>query len=124
MSESGFGKLGTVDGAVGIENARSEDSHNFVVNRLARLHQLVSDVVGLNQVRAAGHEHFAHDRLAARDAAGEADFQQRALVSAGTSKPKPTTEAQRHREKLWGKALADATKADSVLRCAHRRNEK
>jgi hypothetical protein len=38
-------------------------------------------VVSLHQVRAAGHEHFAHDRLAARDAASKADFQQRALVS-------------------------------------------
>ena len=49
-------------------------SHNLLVDRLTRLHELVSDFIGLDDLRAPGGEHLAHNRLARGDAPGQSDL--------------------------------------------------
>ena len=48
--------------------------HNLLIDRLARLHELVGDFVGLNDLRSQGSKHFADSRLAHGDAPGQSDL--------------------------------------------------
>ena len=41
-------------------------THHLLVDRSPRLHELVRNFVGLNDVRAQGGKHFAHNRLTRR----------------------------------------------------------
>ena len=49
-------------------------THHLVVNRFPRLHELVRDLVGLNDVRTQGGKHLAHHGLTHGDAPGQTDF--------------------------------------------------
>ena len=75
-SEGSLGELGAIDAEVGIENSAAEVANHLVVNGLAGEHQFVGDAIGLHEMRAQGDKHFADNRFARGDAAGEADFQQ------------------------------------------------
>ena len=74
-SKGGFGQPGTVDGSVRVQDFASKAADNFLVNRPAGLHERVRDRIGLNEVRAEFDEHLAHNRFAAGDTAGKAEFQ-------------------------------------------------
>ncbi len=69
-AEGCFGELRAVDGAVGIQDGLAKMADDFIVDRLARLHELVGDVVGLDQARAQSDQHFADHGLTAGDPAG------------------------------------------------------
>jgi hypothetical protein len=62
-----------INGSIGIQNCPAKMTDNFIVNRPARKHQVVSNCVRLDQTRPQLDEHFADRRFAARDAAGESD---------------------------------------------------
>ena len=69
-SESCFRQPGTIDAAVRIENSCAEMAHDFLIDRLTRLHEVVGDGVGLNQVGAQRNKHLAHHGLARSNSAG------------------------------------------------------
>jgi hypothetical protein len=50
--------------------------NHFLVNGLPGLHQLMRDLIRLDQMRAACHKHLAHHGLPAGDPAREPDLQQ------------------------------------------------
>ena len=92
-SECRFSQLGTIYRAIGIEHAFPEVANYFVINSVAGAHQIVRDLIRLDEFRAEGSEHLADRRLARGDAAGETDLQQWA-----SGKSESTTETRRHRE--------------------------
>jgi hypothetical protein len=68
--KSGGGELGAVDGMVGIEDLWAEVSDDFSIDGLAGEHEFVGDMIGLNQMRAQGNEHFPDSGFAGGDGAG------------------------------------------------------
>jgi hypothetical protein len=82
--EGRFGEFRTVDGPIVIQYGFAKMSNHFIVDRLARLHEFVGDVVGLNDTRAQSNKHFADHGFAAGDSPGQADFQQRNLAGMGS----------------------------------------
>ena len=48
--------------------------HNLLIDSLTRLHQLVGDFIGLDDVHPQGGKHFADSRLAHGDAPGQSDL--------------------------------------------------
>src|SRR5205085_5931564 len=46
----------------------------FLVDRLSRLHEFVGDLVGMDEMCAQRHKHFAHYGFAAGNASGQADL--------------------------------------------------
>ena len=67
---AGCGELGSVDGAVGIEDGGAEMIDDFLIDGLAGEHEVVGDVIGLNEVSAEGHEHFSYGGFAGGDGTG------------------------------------------------------
>src|ERR1700752_3080364 len=63
--------------------------YDLVVDRFARLHQRMRNPVGLHEMRAEGDKHLSYDRLAGRDASGQANFQH---------EPPRNHSPQRHRD--------------------------
>ena len=59
----------------------AEAADYFFIHRLARLHERVRDLVGLDDVSAEAGKHLSNDGFAGGDAAGQADFQQLSLFS-------------------------------------------
>jgi hypothetical protein len=68
--------------------------HDFLINGLAGLHELVGDGIGLNEVSAERHKHFTHYGFACSNSSGQSDFQQSSLIS-------KTNSPQRHRKKTF-----------------------
>ena len=58
-AKSCFGQFRAVHGEIRVENFTTKMADNFVVNRLAWLHEVVRDEVCLNKVRAQRNEHLA-----------------------------------------------------------------
>jgi hypothetical protein len=75
-TECSFRQPRTIHRSIGIENAGSEFPDDFLVRRLPGLHQLVRNLIGLDQLRTEGDEHLADDRFPAGNPAGETDLQQ------------------------------------------------
>ena len=73
-SKRGFRQPGTIDASVGIQNLAAEAADDFIIDRLAGLHERVRDGIGLDEMRSEFDEHLADSGFAARDAAGEAEF--------------------------------------------------
>src|ERR1700722_3927624 len=90
LAESGLGQFAAVHSAVVVENLAAEMRDYLVVNVLSGLHELVGDLVRLNEVRAESDQHLSDYGFSGCDPAGEANFQQ-ALPAR-----KPTTETRRH----------------------------
>ena len=59
--ECGFGQLRTVHGLVRIEDAWAEMLDDLLVDGLSGLHQLMRNVVRLNQMGTQFDEHLSHD---------------------------------------------------------------
>jgi hypothetical protein len=62
-----------IDASVGIENFSPKVPHHFVIDRLPRLHEFMSDIVRPDQTGAKFDEHLSDGRFAARNPAGKAD---------------------------------------------------
>src|SRR5437588_7446503 len=108
MAKCYLGELRPIDRAIAIQNTRSEVLDDLLVYGLSRLHQLMGDVIRLNELHPQRGEHLADDRFSARNAACEADFQ--------LAFPRNTAEAkvispQSHRdtEDLGLQSLSSAT---------------
>ena len=84
-AKSGFGQLRPADSAIRIQNARAEVTQHFLVDGLTRLHQFMSNGISLDDMSAQLGEYFGNCRLAARDATGQANFQQRRLLEEFTT---------------------------------------
>src|SRR5580765_2023987 len=69
-AEGGLGELRAIDAAVGVQDGAAEVAYDFFVHWLARLHKFVGNVVGLDEVHTARHEHLANNGFAAGDPAG------------------------------------------------------
>jgi hypothetical protein len=69
-TERGFGQSGAVNGSVGVQDLSAKAADYFFVDGVTRLHERVSDGIGLDHVRAALGEYLADCGLAAGDAAG------------------------------------------------------
>src|SRR6266851_3278162 len=76
LIEGNFSQTGAVDAGVAIENVLPEPAHDFLVNRFARTHEIVRDLVGINCVRAQLRKHFADQGFAGGDTACESNFEQ------------------------------------------------
>ncbi len=81
FAEGSLRELGAVHAAVGIKNRAAEMVHHFVVHRLAGQHELMGDVVRLDEMRAKCDQHLADYGFARRDSAGEPDFQHSSVGS-------------------------------------------
>src|ERR1700685_165163 len=81
----------SIDRAVRIEDSATEMPHNFLINGFTRLHKLVGDGIGLNQVGTERHKHLAHHGFARSNSARQSDLQQSSLMS----KNQFTTETRR-----------------------------
>ena len=68
--ECQFGELGAIQAAVGIQDLSPKVADHLVVDGLARTHEFVRDVVGLDQMRAQGYKHFSDGGFAGGDSAG------------------------------------------------------
>src|ERR1035438_3869752 len=71
--ESQFGQAGPLQTAVGGEDGRAENAHNFIKNRLARLHHGATQRIGLDDLGAQLPQIARDSALAAAQAAGKAD---------------------------------------------------
>jgi hypothetical protein len=65
--------------AVRVEDPGTKMTHHFLVDRLTGLNELVSDIIGADQMYAECDKHLTYYRFASRNTAGEADFQQARL---------------------------------------------
>jgi hypothetical protein len=63
-----FGKTRTIDGSVRIQDFTAEAADNFLIYRLTRTHQFVSNSIGLNEVGPEFHKHLGDSGLAGCDA--------------------------------------------------------
>ena len=75
-AECRFGQPGTVDASVGIQDFAAEAADDFLIDHATGPHQRVRDGIGLGKVRAELDKHLADNGFAARDAAGEPQFEQ------------------------------------------------
>jgi hypothetical protein len=50
------------------------------INSFARLHELMGNRIGLSQLSAKRHKHFADYGFARSNPAGQSDFQQSSLI--------------------------------------------
>ncbi len=70
-------QLRAIEPAVRAEDSAAERLHQRRERRLARFDDFTRDAVGVDHDRAGIREEFRNGRLAARDAAGEADAEHR-----------------------------------------------
>jgi hypothetical protein len=73
-AERGCGQPGAVHGSVGIQDFTAKMADYFLIDWPAGQHEFVSDCIGLDEMCSEFHENSADSRLAACDAAGEAEF--------------------------------------------------
>ncbi len=74
VSENKGSQLMAIEGAVRIEDGLAECFDDFSPGRLARLHDIVGQLVGIDDRCAALFEHLGDGALAGSDAACEADY--------------------------------------------------
>ena len=73
VSENKGSQLTTIEGAVRIEDGFAEGFYDLAPGRLARLHDIVGQLVGIDYCCAALFEHLGDGSFAGGDAACEAD---------------------------------------------------
>jgi hypothetical protein len=74
-SKRSFGEASSVHSAIRVQDLDTEVAYHLLINCLAWLHELMSDLVGLNQLSTERYKHFSHHRFARGDAARQANFQ-------------------------------------------------
>src|SRR5579863_8209787 len=70
----------SIDATIGIEDSRPEMPQYLLINSFAWLHELMGNRIGLNQMSAEHHKHFAHYGFARSNPARQSDFQQSSLI--------------------------------------------
>ena len=73
VSENKGSQLTTIEGAVRIEDGLAEGFYDLAPGRLARLHDIVGQLVGIDDRCAALFEHLGDGSFAGGDAACETD---------------------------------------------------
>ena len=73
ISENNSSQFPAIEGAVRIEDGPAEGFHNLSPSRFAWLHDIVGQLVGIDDDCAALLEHLGNGALAGRDAACEAN---------------------------------------------------
>ncbi len=74
IAEDDGGEFATINAAGALGEIGAEFAKDFVVSRLAALHQFVGDGIGVEDGEAEFAKHGGNGALAAGDAAGEAEF--------------------------------------------------